>query len=109
ARDVEQQGIQLLGLPVDGGAGGARRIQGGEDVLGGRTVGVGEALQGAEVGPDRLRPWVQLPQNLIESSSSLADALALSPYALSERGQDGVELGRIDLVEQTHQVLEHCV
>ena len=93
----------------DGGAGGAGRIQDRHDVLCRNAIGVAEALQRLPVGAHGLAARVQREQHLIGVGGGLADPLALAADAVGKRGQHAVELGGVDLIEHTDQVLEHRV
>ncbi len=106
---VEQQRIQLLRVFHHRGAGGARGVQDGQDVVGGRVIGAVEACQGTPVPAKGVAARVERPQHLVEVGGGLTDPFALPAHAVGDRAQHRIELQRIDHVEQVDDVLEDRV
>ena len=93
----------------DGGAGGARGVQDGQDVLGGGVVRVVELLEGAPVLADGVAARVECHQDLVEVGGGFTHSFAFSAHPLGHRGQHRVQLYRIDHLEQVDDVFEDRV
>ena len=106
---VEQQAVQLTLVVDDGGAGGRRRVQDGDDVLRGSAVGVAEVLQGTHIVTKDVIAGVERGQDLVQCGGRSTDPLSAAPYPLGEGGQDGVEFHGVDHLEQIDDVLEDGV
>ncbi len=109
AGEVEQQRIQRLRVVGDRRAGGAEGVQDLHDVAGGGAVGVAEGAHRVPVVPDRLGARIDLQQDLIGGGGGLPDPLALAAQAVREGTQDGVEFGRVDLLQEFGEIAEYRV
>ncbi len=77
----------------------AQGIQSRQQIARGRTVGVAEVAQRAQVGANGLAARVERQQDLVGIAGGPADGFALPAHALGDGTQGRIQFRRIDLVQ----------
>src|SRR6185312_11843881 len=109
ARCGQQGSVQVVLLVDEGAADRGNIVQHGDQIGRRLTVDVSHCRGLLEVGLQRRHLRVDLRQVLVQSGKCRAGVVAVSAQSFRNGRQRGIEIDRVDLVQQVDQRLEQRV